>query len=184
MIANEFNELYEQLIVNRLTKEGYYYKGKSLFLTRGDTVAALLRRTYRGEQAASFVYCCRHQFLRDQKNLSTKNIYLTDAVDYPFRFSIRNFNEEDLFTVGYESINYLRSHSEIPYDEICYGDSAIENKQGISDELTKIADKIIYFGPKIMNLLSPAKSLSMLQRNSKGAWIEQIWIEDYKSKLS
>ncbi|WP_419873353.1 hypothetical protein [Candidatus Pristimantibacillus sp. PTI5] len=97
MNAADFNRLYEDIVIKRLQEQGYATKGQSLFLQREATVAALLRSSFRGEQGTDLVFCIRHAFVREYLTLTNKS-YLMNAIDYPFRFTISSYKQEDLFT--------------------------------------------------------------------------------------
>ncbi|MCZ8523809.1 MULTISPECIES: hypothetical protein [Paenibacillus] len=183
MNAADFNRLYEDIVIKKLQEQGYATKGQSLFFQKETTVAALLRSTFRGEQGSDIVFCIRHAFLREHLKL-TNGSYPMDAIDYPFRFSIKSFKQEDLFKVTYTPINYLRPRSQIPYESIYYGDTAVEDSKGLTNQLNEIADNVVKFGPLIMNILSPKKAFDCIARNNKDAWIEKIWLEDYSNKLT
>ncbi|MCU6795115.1 hypothetical protein OB236_23685 [Paenibacillus sp. WQ 127069] len=183
MNAANFNLLYEEIVINTLQAHGYFPKGQSLFITKGTMVAALLRSSFRGEQATDIIFCIRHAFLRDHVTLTTKNVYLKDAVDYPFRFSIIKFTEKDLFAVKYTPINYSRARLEMTFESIYYGDTDAEDTKEITDQLEIMTDNIIKYGPQIMNLLSPKKSCGYISQNNRGAWIEKVWLEDYENHI-
>ncbi|MGG1515693.1 hypothetical protein ABE504_09795 [Paenibacillus oryzisoli] len=182
MEASIFNPIFNEVVTKKLQEYGYLSKGQCLYKTKGETVAALLRRTYRGDQGTNFIFCIRHRFVRDLKDLQTKNIYLKDAIDYPFRIAMVNFKEEDLFGITYEPINYLRP-SEIGYEGIYYGDIPIEDTDKIVEKLNRLTNNIINYEGKIINLLTPQRCQDLIEKKSTGAFIERMWIEDYKNFL-
>jgi hypothetical protein len=178
MEAVQFDIIYDEIITKRLQQLGYFKKGKSLFLQRGTTMAVLLRSTFRGDQGVEIMFGIRHTFVRDYLNLSTNNLNLTDHKDYPFQFSMLDFNESNLFTIT--PIHY----KEKVCDYIYYGGTAITDTEEIKSILEQIYNNVINFGPKLMNVLSPKKSMELLERTATNAWIERTRLEDYKEFLS
>lgn len=178
MNANEFNSIYDETITRRLQEHGYYKKGKSLYLQKGTTIAALLRNTFRGDQGVDITFGIRHTFVKDFLNQNTENLYLTNRKDYPFQFSMLEFKESDLFTIS--PIHW----SENVCDYIYYGETDIEQAEVIRSNLEQIYNNVVVFGPKLINLLSPTKSMEILERNNNTAWIERARLEDYKKYLS
>ncbi|WML46725.1 hypothetical protein RCG23_13835 [Neobacillus sp. PS3-34] len=177
MNANEFNILYDEIITKRLQEQGYFKKGKSMFLQRGTTMAVLLRNTFRGDKGVEIIFGVRHTFVRDYLNLSIQNLYLTNPMDYPFQFSMMEFNESNLFTIS------TTRYNQKVCDYIYYGETDIENSQDLRNYLEQICDNVIAFGPKLINLLSPKKSMDLIEKNINNAWIERIRLEDYKEFL-
>lgn len=178
MNANEFNSIYDEVVTKKLQEHGYYKKGKSLYLQKGTTIAALLRSTFRGDKGAEIAFSIRHTFVKDFIHQRTDNLYLTDRKDYPFQFSILEFKESDFFTIS--PIHWTEGVS----DYIYYGETDIEQAEVIRDKLEHILSNVLVFGPKLINLLSPTKSMEILQRNNNTAWIEKARLEDYKRYLS
>lgn len=70
------------------------------------------------------------------------------------------------------------------YESIYYGDTAVEDSKGLSNQLNEITDNVSMFGPLIMNILSAKKAFNCIATNNKDAWIEKNWLEDYRNKLS
>lgn len=177
MNATEFNLIYDEIITKRLQEHGYFKKGKSIYLQKGTTIVALLRGTFRGDQGVEITFGVRHTFVRDNLNLSTKNIYLTDTKDYPFQFSMLKFTESDLFTIA--PIHYTQKVC----DYINYAEVDNNKVKEIKSNLEQIYNNVVIFGPKLINILSPSKSMGLIERNNNSAWIEKVWLEDYKEFL-
>ena len=176
MNAKDFNEQIDSVLTPILAQAGFK-RVKTDFVRETEfSQLVLLRRG--GSKFANicqftrFMVCFRHRFLRDV----WEQIPVThpkEGSGYPFRI-----RPNDLQTGAWRRWNYCFDLNASEHDEIQYGD--LDDAEQV---LAPMGEAVSSFGISWASKFTLRESLHLLSTSSAGAFVEKLWIEDYKKML-
>ncbi|RKE36039.1 hypothetical protein B0G76_2185 [Paraburkholderia sp. BL23I1N1] len=176
MNAQEFDELFEEIVVTRLENEGFSREGKSLYMVDGACQFGWIRGGGRLSKAGTLAHVVvfRHSFLRGKSvALHTDAPHATG--DYPWILS-----GEDL--VGSTPIDWCFEPSRLmtpPYGWLNY-ETLSADQVAASLDARRVA---------LLDYVAWARSLSLSEahvqvaRHANDYWIAGLWDEDYRAIL-
>jgi hypothetical protein len=176
MNAATFNAQIEEALGGLLRSAGFSAAGRDYVREERDSQLVLLR--FGGSKFANacqfvrFVLGFRHTFLRDVWEKVPEGLP-GQMADYPFRIRPSELASEECRQWRYEFELNTR------YDEVDYG-----RLDDATRLLTRMGQAITTNGIEWSRQFTPARSLEILQRQPQPAFVERLWIEDYRARLA
>lgn len=175
MTAQEFEQLFDTVVINGLSPLGFRARcksGRTLDLLDGITLVSLFRLGGRLSLPGSVVWtlCFRHTFLRELNELR-----IVDGVTgmftecYPFKFTPSELMD------GRRELRY-NSQLNWNYDRFIYDGLSPED---VREKLRSLTDLIAGRFVPWARGISPTAAREQLHKFGNGRWDEKIWIEDY-----
>ena len=175
MNAAKFNAQIEETLGRLLNSAGFSASGRDYVREERDSQLVLLR--FGGSKFANacqfvrFVLGFRHTFLRDVWEKVPEGLP-GQISDYPFRICPSELRSEAWRRWMYKFELNAR------YDEVEYG-----RLDDATQLLTRMGETITTSGIEWSRQFTPSRSLEMLQHQPQRAFVERLWIEDYRARL-
>jgi hypothetical protein len=175
MTSPEFDQLFDEEVVKRLSPLGFRPRGKNgktLDLLDGITLVSWLRLAGRLSVpgSAAWTLCFRHTFLRELNELKTvTGVSGMFTEQYPFKFRPSELMEKRRELRYQPQLNW-------EYDRFTYESlSPAEGRRDLSALAAFVADQFVPWARSI----SPTAAREQLCKFGSQRWDEKIWIEDY-----
>jgi hypothetical protein len=180
MTSREFEQLFDEAVVDPLGKCGFKRRGKNgktVDFVEGVTLVSLLRLSGRFTVAgsAAWTLCFRHTFLRELNELTVPTEPFRLATEhYPFKFTPIELLE------GQRGLRYVAKlnwdHERFTYEA--------QSPDRVRNYLSTIATFIAAtFVPWARNH-SPQLARDQIRTFGTGRWDEKAWIDDYNQYLA
>lgn len=174
MTKLEFEELWLEYVVNPLLKLGFQESGKSLFMIKNNTVLSLIRLGGRHSEPGSIchTFCLRHSFLRNLDEKSLKG-FEREPFAYPIKCvpsKIANICDKDWM--------YSPQNLKFPRERFHY--FSLNKKQVVNDLVNLQID--LARATELLPFKFTTEFLEdQIQKLGEDAWIENVWLEDYRN---
>jgi hypothetical protein len=175
MKAQKFNAQIEEALGPILSSAGFTTAGRDYVREEREAQLVLIR--FSGSKFANacqftrFVLGFRHTYLRDVWEKVPEGLP-GQISDYPFRIC-----PSELLFEAWRGWMY-KFELNTRYDEVEYG-----NLDDATPLLLQMGTAIATSGVEWSRQFSPSRSLEMLQRQPESAFVERLWIEDYRARL-
>lgn len=177
MHAQEFDELFDEIVARPLTVDGFQKKGKSLYRDDGNCQFAWIRGGGRlsAPGTVSHIVGFRHSFLR-RKSGDRPVSAPHDAGDYPWVFSCESL-------VGSKSTEWLFDPvrlMSLPFGRMVY--SALSVDEAITALNARRSAFLEYVS--WARALTLADAHGQIESYVSEYWIARLWDEDYRVHLT
>lgn len=176
MDAKEFNRQIDSILAPILTNAGFM-KDKSDFVLEDSSKQLVLLR-FAGSKFASlgqftqFMLCFRHKYLRDVwENIPES--HPKEGSEYPFRI-----RPSDLQSDAWQHWKYQFDLNATEHDRVEFG-----KMSDAGTLLRKMGEAISTHGIKWSEQFTEQEALRLLSTSSSDAFIEKLWVDDYKTML-
>lgn len=169
-----FEEVFDSVIADKLLNLGFERQGKNIFFVSPMHAISLIRLGGRmsREGCISHTLCCRHTYLRNlNKELSQG--FENDVFSYPIKLKPNSLRNGLLGL----NIKYSPQNLNFEYEVYEFANKSEKEVHNYCEQTVKNILKI----KKWFEELRPSKLASQISQNGTDAWIERLWIEDYKS---
>ena len=175
MNAKEFNGQVDSVLAPILATAGFK-KVKSDFVREDDSNQLVLFR-FAGSKFASllqftqFMLCFRHKFLRDVWE-KIPDSHPTEGSGYPFRIRPSDLQSGEWQNWSYQFMK-ATEHDRMEYGKL--SDARLL--------LTEMGKAVVTHGVEWSSRFTEDEALRLLLSSPTAAFVEKLWIEDYKHRL-
>lgn len=177
MQKQEFDEIFEEIVSEALTNQGFAQRGKSLFLENGNSQIAWIRGAGRFAAAGSVAHlvCFRHAFLRD-KDERVPEVAPSYAENYPWVLSA-----EQLPTTAPSDWRFDPARlMSLPFGRYEYAELA---PSVVRSDMTKRRDGFLRY-VEWASGVDRDEAESQMAPFAGEYWVARLWLEDYSAVRS
>ena len=174
MDKQQFEKLFDAIIVSPLESSGFERKGKSVYLVQSDIAISLMRLG--GRMAIwggiSQILCFRHSFLSTLYEESNFG-FESEVFSYPVKLK-----PLDVKHSLRRSIKYRPTNSRLKGEEFVFDDKSEKQVLKYLSRVLKSVNTVHGWAQRI----EPDQLSSEIKKFGESAWIENRWLDSYEAR--
>jgi len=174
MDSKEFDEIFDQLIVNRLKEHGFDESAKCVYRIGEGVCVSLLRLggNMRIPGTVAHILCMRHDFLPNINGKVPTGLE-KEVFSYPFKIEPKKVARFLASETTYQPQNLQYDYERFDYSSA--------SEQDVVEYLSAVYDGVLAMLDWARKL--PIEDAKSLIERPDMAWIEELWVDAYRNAI-